>query len=189
MRSAIAGFLLLATPVFGEVAEVDEDGFVSTHVIEIDATPARVFEALTDEIGEWWDPAHTYTGDASNLELDGICRCEDLDVRGMSFVVHMRVDYWHPGKRLRLQGGLGPLQTLGVTGSMSFDLTEQEGRTKLSYRYVVGGKRAQALAEPVDRVQLGQLLRLARYVETGSPGQTGIPIPRNRNGGCGRLRL
>ena len=173
MKCAIAGFLFLAVRVFGEVVDVDEGGFVSEHVIDIDATPARVFDALTDEIDRWWDPAHTYSGDAYNIQLDEFCLCEDWGDRSSAkrnnHVVHMRVDYWHPGKRLRLRGGLGPLQTLGVAGSMSFDLAEREGRTKLTYRYAVGGKRAAAWAEPVDRVQLGQLLRLARYVETGSP--------------------
>lgn len=165
MTRALAVFACFAVPVFAELAEVDEGGFVSTHVIEIDAPPARVFEALTDEIGEWWDPAHTYSGDASNLTLDTLCLCEEFDD---GFVIHMRIDYWQPGRRLRLQGGLGPLQSLGVAGSMSFDLQAMEGGTRLSYRYAVGGPRAVPLAEPVDRVQLGQLLRLARYVDTGS---------------------
>ena len=165
MVRAFAVLACFAVPVFGELAEVAEGGFVSTHVVEIDAPPPRVFQALTEEIDEWWDAAHTYSGEASNLELDRICLCEDLDG---GFVVHLRVDYWHPGKRLRLSGGLGPLQSLGVAGSMSFDFEDLDGRTRLSYRYAVEGQRAVPLAEPVDRVQLGQLLRLVRYVETGS---------------------
>ena len=166
MVKAFAVLACFAVPVFGELAEVAEGGFVSTHVVEIDAPPQRVFQALTEEIDEWRDAAHTYSGEPSNLELDRICLCEDLDG---GFVVHLRVDYWHPGKRLRLSGGLGPLQSLGVAGSMSFDFDDDlDGRTRLSYRYAVEGQRAVPLAEPVDRVQRGQLLRLVRYVETGS---------------------
>ena len=46
------------------------------------------------------------------------------------------------------------------------------GATRLQYRYAVGGYSPEGLAElavPVDQVQLGQLQRLQRYVETGNP--------------------
>ena len=74
---------------------------------------------------------------------------------------------------LRMLGGLGPLQSMAVNGSMTFALTESDsGATRLEYEYAVGGYSPdglEALAEPVDRVQLGQLKRLQRFVETGSP--------------------
>lgn len=76
------------------------------------------------------------------------------------------------GRMLRLKGGLGPLQSMGVAGAMSFTLSEADGGTRLDYRYVVGGHHEgglDMLAEPVDRVQLGQLQRLKRYLETGNP--------------------
>jgi len=82
----------------------------------------------------------------------------------------MQVVFADPGKQLRLSGGLGPLQAMGVAGSMSFVLIAQgEGEgTRLMYRYEVGGYTAAglaALAGPVDQVQLGQLNRLKAYVE------------------------
>ncbi len=49
MRSAVAILACVAVPVCGELADVDEGGFVSAPAIEIDAPPA-IFEALTDEI-------------------------------------------------------------------------------------------------------------------------------------------
>ena len=167
MKMLIAFLAWFALPVLAEVTEVDELGFVSRHALEIDASPARVFEALTDDIADWWDPAHTYSGAADNVQLSRTCLCEDLADGG--FVFHMRVDYWGPAKALRLNGGLGPLQKLGASGSMAFDLEDANGGTKLSYRYTVNGRGTKDLAEAVDRVQLGQLQRLARYVETGSP--------------------
>ena len=42
--------------------------------------------------------------------------------------------------------------------------------TLLNYRYAVGGYvpgGLEPLAEPVDRVQLGQLMRLQQFVDTG----------------------
>ncbi|MYK82317.1 MAG: hypothetical protein F4024_07015 [Gammaproteobacteria bacterium] len=194
------GFILmawLAQPGLAEVTEADEHGFISVHKLHIKAPPARVFEALVEEIGLWWDPAHTYSGDAANLSFDCQTRrclkptsgqspgaevdswdnlvprsrklvalCEDSG-DGL-FVRHMTVDFVQPPQALRLSGGLGPLQPLGVAGSMTFDLEETEAGTKLSYRYRVNGRDVASWAEPVDRVQLGQLERLRRYVEAGS---------------------
>ena len=162
----------LACPVFGDLIEADDAGFVSSHEIEIAAPPDRVFEALTDEVAEWWDPAHSYSGDAANFSFDGLsfggmALVEDLGEGG--FVIHLRVVFARVPGTLILTGGLGPLQRLGVAGSMSFDLEATQTGTKLSYRYTVNGRNVGPLAEPVDRVQLGQLLRLKRYVETGSP--------------------
>ena len=74
--------------------------------------------------------------------------------------------------KLRLTGGLGPLQAMAVTGSMTFTLDNDGTATRLHYRYAVSGwapAGLTTLAEPVDRIQLGQLLRLKRYVETGTP--------------------
>ncbi len=55
---------------------------------------------------------------------------------------------------------------------MSFNLEATEQGTRLDYRYVVNGRDVEEWAEPVDRVQGGQLDRLKRYVETGVPVAT-----------------
>ena len=155
-----------------EVVVVDEQGFVSEHRIEVAATPARVFEALAEETGAWWDPAHTYWGDASRVALSqcpiALALCETSgDVE--KFVIHLRIDAYRPGKSLVLSGGLGPLQSLGVAASMTFNLAATEQGTRLDYRYIVNGRDLAEWAEPVDRVQGGQLTRLKRYIETGAP--------------------
>ena len=172
---------LIALGLFGLVAatdarvvDVQPAGFTSTHTLDIAASPARVYEALTRDVGRWWDSAHSFSGSAENFSLDAVpggCFCEQLPDGG--HVRHMSVVYAAPGERLRLSGGLGPLQTMGVAGNMEFRL-ELAGpeSTRLEYTYAVGGYAPgglDVLAEPVDRVQLGQLQRLKRYVETGSP--------------------
>jgi len=161
---------LLNSPVLAEVTAVAADGFVSEHTLVLEADPMRAYQALTDEVGRWWDAAHSYSGEASNFSLDaraGGCFCESLPNGGS--VEHMRVVLAKPGAMLRMQGGLGPLQAMGVTGSMSFELTADDGgRTVLRYRYAVSGASVSGLAElaePVDRVQLGQLKRLAAYLD------------------------
>jgi len=86
--------------------------------------------------------------------------------------MHGTMSYVQVGKSLTMQGGLGPLQGMGVAGSMTFVFQPHESGSELTYRYVVGGYYAEALdslAEPVDQVQLAQLLRLQRYLANGRP--------------------
>jgi uncharacterized protein YndB with AHSA1/START domain len=171
-RLAVTVLLFCVARANAEVTASDPAGFVSEHVLTIAAPRERVFHALTAEVGRWWDPAHSYSGDAANFSLDataGGCFCEHW--RGGS-VVHMTVVLVEPDRQLRMLGGLGPLQAMAVSGSMSFVLDDAGTGTRLHYRYTVGGwdpDGLQRLAEPVDRVQLGQLQRLQRYIETGSP--------------------
>ncbi len=148
-----------------EVATVSTTGFVSEHEIQLNGSPYDAFKALTAQIHRWWNPAHTYSGNAANLSLDataGGCFCESLD--GGGSVMHMQVVYADPGRMLRLHGGLGPLQGLGVSGSMDFALEPVADGTLLKYRYTVSGDTPDGLAAAVDGVQLGQLLRLQAYL-------------------------
>lgn len=139
--------------------------------------PARAYEALTDEVSAWWDPAHSHSGDAKNFSLDaraGGCFCERLPNDGS--VMHMQVVFADPGRLLRLVGGLGPLQGMGISGSMDFALEAEGDGTRLRYRYVVSGYAPdglEALADPVDRVQGGQLERLRAYLSSLSAPSAG----------------
>ena len=132
-----------------------------------------MFKSLTDEVGRWWDPNHSYSGDAANFSIDtrpGGCFCERLKEGS---VAHMTVVAVQRDTLLRLLGGLGPLQPMAVSGSMTFSLGDADGgATRLHYTYAVGGYSPDGLdklAVPVDQVQLGQLQRLQRYVETDNP--------------------
>jgi uncharacterized protein YndB with AHSA1/START domain len=142
-------------------------------VLAVAAPPAKVYDALTRDIGRWWDPAHTYSGDSRNLSLEarpGGCFCEQLPAGGG--VEHGRVVLVMPGKRLRLAGGLGPLQESGVSGALTWDVAEREGATELTLTYAVGGYRQgglQGLAPIVDSVLAGQVRRLKSFAEKGTP--------------------
>jgi len=159
--------------VQAEVLEVSPSGFVSEHKLVLATTPGQAFTALTKDVALWWDAGHSYGGKASAFSMqlsEGGCFCEVL--AGGGFVEHMRVVHVRHGRQITLQGGLGPLQSMGVAGSMVFSLDPQGQQTLLTYRYTVGGFSSgalQNLAEPVDRVQLGQLRRLQQYVATGEP--------------------
>lgn len=166
---SLVALALIAAVVCGEahteVSDISAAGFVSEHEIQLAASSYETFRALTAEIRLWWNPAHTYSGDADNLTLDaraGGCFCEKLD--GGGSVMHMHVVYAKPGRMLRLSGGLGPLQGLGVSGSMDFVLESIGGGTLLKYRYTVSGGTPDGLAAAVDSVQMEQLRRLQAYL-------------------------
>jgi uncharacterized protein YndB with AHSA1/START domain len=183
-RTMFARLLLCALPALvpaaghADVTDASADGFTSVHTIVISGARERVWQALTAEIGRWWDARHSYSGVASNFSLDaraGGCFCEALPNGGG--VEHLRVVFVDTQHSIRLAGGLGPLQSMGVAGSMEFALEDGDrGATRLEYRYTVGGYYPGGLdtvASAVDLVQLGQLQRLKRFVETGAPEPPG----------------
>ena len=165
-RLAFASLTLLATPVLAEVKASDETGFDVNGAETIAATPQAVWAVLAKP-AQWWDRAHTWSGKASRLTIApraGGCFCEALP--GGGSVEHMRVIRVEPGKMLVLGGGLGPLQAEPVAGVLTVTLTPKDGRTALSWRYVVSGLRGMkgsVIAAPVDGVLAGQFARLARH--------------------------
>ena len=84
----------------------------------------------------------------------------------------MEVAYAAHGIQLVLQGGLGPLQSLAATGSMTIKLSPANGGTKLEMAYSVVGylpAGMNTLAAPVDGVLTGLFTRLKNFAEHGNP--------------------
>jgi uncharacterized protein YndB with AHSA1/START domain len=166
-------FAILAGPLRGEVVETTAAGFLVRNTITIKASSANVYAALTDRVGGWWDPAHTFSHEARNLSLDakpGGCFCERLPDGGG--VQHMSVVYASPDKLLRLTGAIGPLQEAALVGTMTWTLLQTSGGTAVEVSYTVGGFRAGGFRDiptVVDGVLRGQLARLRAFVETGRP--------------------
>jgi len=170
-RAILAGVaaLSVAGAATAEVTDRSPAGFQVRRQLEIAAPPGKLYQALTD-IGRWWNPRHTWSGDANNLSIDpvGGCFCEAWP-RGR--VRHMTVVYAEPAKSLHLFGGLGPLQTTGAAGHLNFDIAAEGAGSTLTLTYDVGGYAKGGLAEtwaaPVDAVLGEQLGRLKAFVETG----------------------
>jgi hypothetical protein len=155
-----------------EIVSAGPSGFNVRQVAEV-PNPAPVVWAALSEVGKWWDPEHTYSGDSRNLTLDPTvrgCFCEKLSL--YAGIEHARVIYAQPAKTLRLSGALGPLQDFGVSGVMTWSIEPAGGGSKITLTYSVGGFADRPLADwapLVDEMLGGQLKRLARFVSQGSP--------------------
>ena len=163
MRRAALLLALLASPAAAEVVTSDA-GFVITNRATVAAPPAEVWAALITP-ARYWNPQHSYSGQARNMTLEaraGGCFCEALADGGS--VEHMLVVMVMPNRTLRLSGGLGPLQSEGLAGALTWQLEPAEGGTRITQTYVVGGnmRMDRAVVAPgVDMVLREQLERLA----------------------------
>jgi uncharacterized protein YndB with AHSA1/START domain len=168
---AFAGALAIAGSVQADVGETRENGFVIEATTMAEATPMEVYRKLV-KVADWWDPKHTWSGSARNLKLSpkaGGCFCEKLADGGS--VQHGQVIFAQPGKLLRLEGALGPLQDMAVTGVLSFSLAPDGPGTRIKMTYRVAGALTMdsaKLAPIVDRVMGVQLERLRSFA-SGAP--------------------
>jgi|SRR5580700_2331884 hypothetical protein len=155
------------------VVEVTPQGFGVHEEVTTAADLKTVYKALLKDVGKWWNPAHTYSGDSRNLSIDrkvGGCFCEKLGHGGG--VEHARVILLIPDSQVRMSGAFGPLQSSALVGTLSFKLTPSGTGTKIELTYNVGGYMHGAftnIAEGVDEVLADQLHRLKLYVDTGKP--------------------
>ena len=174
--TAVAAALLLtqALSSHAEVIETSPIGFAISRAVHIAATPDRVYAALIQP-ARWWNSQHTFSGSAANMTLDaraGGCFCENWN--GGS-VQHLVVVDAEPGKVLRMRGALGPFQGQGVDGAVSFTLKASAGGTDLTLDNIIGGFMKGGFAKwpsLADSMLADQMIRLKRYIETGSPDQS-----------------
>jgi len=178
MRAGLTSMVLLtallgASIAHAEIVNAGPNGFNLRHMAEApNVAPPVIWAALAD-VAKWWDPEHTYSGDARNLTLEPYvrgCFCEKLSL--YAGIEHGHVVYAQPAKMLRINGALGPLQEFGVTGVMTWQIEAAAGGSRITFTYKVGGFADRPLADwapIVDEVLGGQLQRLARYVTVGNP--------------------
>lgn len=161
---------LLMTPfVHAEVINISQHGFIIENKVTTEATPQQAWRALIDNVGQWWPADHTWWGKSENLSIDeqaGGCFCEES---GNNSAEHMRISFVDQYNLLRMTGGLGPLQGMGMHGALdwSFEETEQ-GQTQITLKYTVSGLNPggyDTLAPIVDKVQAQQLGGLQRFLQ------------------------
>ena len=180
-RLLVTAALVLASaaPAHAEVKDAAPGGFTveNTVVVPVDATTA--WSALVGEVDAWWPKDHSWWGADSRLSIEpraGGCFCE---ISGDRQAQHMAVTFVEPGKLLRMTGGLGPLQGMGLHGALEFRLAPAgEGRTRITLWYRAGGYTPDDLAKfapVVDRVQAQQLGGLAAHLGGALPVDAPAP--------------
>jgi hypothetical protein len=162
---------LMATGAQAAVTARSDTAFTTTYSQVVTGSPAQVYAALA-KVGAWWNPAHTYSGDAANLTLSltgGGCFCETLPGGGVQHGVVLMA--WQARNLVRLQGALGPLQSMTTNAILTIEAKNgPDGKVEIAASYrVIGGEGLGRLADPVDSVVGEQIARLARYVGTGKP--------------------
>jgi uncharacterized protein YndB with AHSA1/START domain len=168
---ALAFLLTVAFPAAAAVVDVAPNGFEVQVMAHIAAPADRVYNELITP-AHWWNPSHTFSGDAGNLSLDaraGGCWCEKLPNGGSA--LHLTVVYANPGKTLRLRGALGPFQAEAVDGAMTWALKASGDGTDLSLTYVLGGYHKDGFeqwSKAADGVLADQVARLKHSIESGS---------------------
>lgn len=191
--AAVAVSLLaIGSAAQAEIIEASDAGFVTRDEAVVEASPKDVWLALISP-AKWWNDAHTWSGDASNMTLKpqaGGCFCEripeDPDPAKITLegsVEHMRVLQAYPERALRMSGGLGPLQSEPVSGVLTIAISEVDEGTRVVWEYVVGGFMrydVSVIAPAVDGVMSQQLEGLAILlgkVELSAPEPEPEPDP------------
>ena len=164
----------LAAPAAAEVKDATATGFTVENVSTAPVDPQAAWRALIGDVDRWWPKDHSWWGQASKLSIDpraGGCFCEDA---GVQQAQHMQVSFVDPGKLLRMTGGLGPLQGMGLHGTLEFRLAPEGEGTRITLWYRVGGYAPDdlsKLAPVVDKVQAMQLAGLADFLASAGAAE------------------
>lgn len=160
----------MATAAQAELMKSTDDGFILRHEATVEHDVATVFETMTTNVGQWWNPDHSFSGDAGNMLIDEKCFCERWSG---NLVRHLATVIWMGNSKVVMEGGLGPLKELGLNGTMIWALiANDEGTTTLIWKYHVYGYSdtdMSALATAVDGVLAEQLGRLVGFLRPAGP--------------------
>lgn len=190
----VAGLALAAAPADAKVIETTTNRFVTRDSASVRTPPLATWLALTRP-GDWWNPRHSWSGDAKNMTLTpqgGGCFCERIPVgdSGNASAMegsarHAEVIQAFPMRVLRMRGGFGPLQGEPATGVLTITLEEVPGGTRILWEYNVGGPMRYTIAEiapAVDAVMSEQLKRLQAHLgalpDDTSEAVTGKEAPK-----------
>ena len=164
LRAICVALLAAASPLAAEITESGDDHFTVSHGFSTPADPSAVYRQMI-AIEQWWNPDHSWGGNAANLYIDaerGGCFCERLPDGGG--VEHLRIIYLAPGREIRFEGALGPLQSMAVDGRMIWSIAPADNGSRVTFTYRVFGHSEKGLggiAPAVDGVIGEQALRLA----------------------------
>lgn len=160
MNKLLILLFFFSSSLFAEVIQKDKHGFKIVIKQSVNVSYDVAYNQFL-KISQWWNKEHTWFGKSENLSLEpkaGGCFCEKSEGRE---VLHMTVSYVDPNNELRMIGGLGPLQMMGVQGGMSWKFSAiTQTKTEIIHTYQVVGFMTEGLdklAAIVNKVQSGQV--------------------------------
>ena len=182
--TAAAGVLVLSCMVTagsgrGEAArrEAQTGAFVVEHTLVLPGAPVTIYDAVTADIGEWWD--HSFSESPLEFYMEPVPGggfWEIFDESGDG-VRHAVVIFADRGKRLRFEGPLG-LSGRAIQMVHTFEFSNVgNDSTRLDLSVHASGEIESGLAETVEKVWWHFLVeRLKPYVESGAH----LDRPRDR---------
>ncbi len=166
--------VLQPLPLAAKVLDSGASGFTVENGVTVPVDANTAWNALVNNVDEWWPKDHSWFGKDGKFTIEpraGGCFCE---IAGKRQALHMTVSFADPGALLRMIGGLGPLQGMGLTGTLDWTFAAVEGGTRITLRYVAGGYTTSDLklfAPIVDQVQGIQLGGLAAFLSKPKPAK------------------
>jgi uncharacterized protein YndB with AHSA1/START domain len=173
IRSGCFSLILIASWAVNcakaEVLYTADAGFAVQNKVQIRRSADEIWQALINDVDAWWPKDHSWWAGTFSIDPQaGGCFCERSGERS---VQHMSIAMVDPGQLLRMTGGLGPLQGLGLSGALEWQIVPDEANPQLTevtltYRvngYMPGGFGQ--LAPVVDQVQGLQLGGLKSYLD------------------------
>jgi hypothetical protein len=165
---ALAALALLASAssAAAEVVARTADSFILRYEAAAEIDPADIPGSL-ENVGRWWDGAHTYSGDAANISIDltpGGCWCERL-ADGAAFDHGRTVSVSADG--IVFDAPFGPLRGKATRAVLTMTWPTPHGVRSPTWEMVVEGPGLGAMADAVDGVMGAGFQRWVRYLEAG----------------------
>jgi hypothetical protein len=154
--------------LIAEVRHIAPFGFIVENTIQTHQSVNQAWGSLVNHVNDWWPSDHTWWGNNQNLSISAVaggCFCE---IDGNKQAQHMQITFVEPLKLLRMSGGLGPLQGMGMHGALDWVFSTKGDKTIITLRYQVSGISEEGFAELapiVDKVQASQLNALKQYMD------------------------
>jgi len=169
---ALPVLMTASAAVSAKVLDSSPSGFTVENTVTVPVDAATAWRALVKDVDQWWPKDHSWFGKEGKFVIEaraGGCFCE---IAGKRQALHMTVTFTDPGRLLRMVGGLGPLQGMGLSGAMSWTLQPVDEGTQITLHYTAGGYTTEDLSKfvsIVDQVQGLQLGGLGNYLAKGKP--------------------
>lgn len=169
LRLTLVATMFATVSAHAAVTDATTQGFTAENTVTVPVAPDVAWTAMVRDVDRWWPKDHTWWSAASTLSIEpraGGCFCERA-ADGVREAQHLQVVHVEPGAALRMTGGLGPLQGMGLHGVLDVTFKAVDGGTSVTWRYRAGGYTPDdlsKLAPIVDRVQAQQLAGLATHL-------------------------